>query len=604
MPKDDSYNRYSCYNIYMNLKLKDLVASSLGLEAGDISLEIPEKEEFGDYTTNLAMQIFGDSTKLKKLPFGSFDFKNPQGLASKISEILSQNKELMHFISKIEVKKPGFINFWIKDDTLFNNLISISKEKYDYGSSQIGVGKRVVIDYSSPNIAKQFSIGHLRSTIIGHALYNIYQFLGYRTIGDNHLGDWGTQFGKLIYMLRRYQLNSLDVKTLEELYVKFHKLAEEDKTGEMEFQARIWFSKLEKGDKIARLTWQKCRQISLQEFNRIYDLLGVSFDYMLGESHYQSEIKSMLKDKKLLSVLEEGENGAKIIRLDEFGIKTPLMFLKSDGATTYAARDLACLRYRMKRFQPHIIIYEVGQEQTLHFKQVFAAARKLGIVPPEVILYHTRHGLYLSSSGRKFSTRKGGAVNLEEVLREAIAKARKIIESSATSRNLSEAEIERVSTDVGIGAIKYFDLKHSVQSDIVFDWKKILALEGNSGPYIQYTFARAFSVLSKAKEEGIDFEKETYLSSFDLDDQEKNIIRQVFHFGEIIQKSAVEFAPNILCDYLFNLSQKYNSFYDKYPILKEKDLQKRFLRLKLTEATSWVLRNGLRLLGIEVIEKM
>jgi arginyl-tRNA synthetase len=585
-------------------KLKEIISLSLGLEAQEVSLELPEKENFGDYTTSLAMKAFGNSNLLSKLPQDLQKVSSPFDLASKIAEKLTVNKELMRFVQKIEVKNPGFINFWIKDDALFNNLISISKYKYDYGSSQIGEGKRVVIDYSSPNIAKRFSIGHLRSTIIGQALYNIYQFLGYKAIGDNHLGDWGTQFGKLIYMLRNYQIDSLDIDTLEKLYVKFHKLAENDKTGEMDFQARVWFSKLEKGDKIARLTWQKCRKISLDEFNRIYDLLGVSFDYMLGESHYESEIKDLLKDKKLRENLEEGENGAKIIRLDEFGIKTPLMFLKSDGATTYAARDLACLRYRIRRFQPHLIIYEVGQEQTLHFKQVFAAARKLGYVSDEVVLYHTRHGLYLSSSGSKFSTRKGDVVNLEEVLKQAIENARKIIESSATSRDLTKSEIERVANDVGIGAIKYFDLKHSVQSDIVFDWKKILSLEGNSGPYLQYTFARAFSVLKKAKEEGIDFEKETYISNLDFSSEERSIAKSVFDFGQVIEKSAFDFAPNVLCEYLFNLAQKYNSFYAKYPILKEKDLQKRFLRLKLTEATSWVLRNGLRLLGIEVIEKM
>lgn len=586
----------------MDLKLKELIASSLGISAFDFSLEIPEREDFGDYTTNLAMQVFSDQNRLEKIKVDFKDAKNPFILASKIVEKLGSDRNLMHFVSKIEVKNSGFINFWLKDDILIDNLIYIDNLRDSYGASKIGTGKKVVIDYSSPNIAKQFSIGHLRSTIIGQALYNIYCFLGYKVIGDNHLGDWGTQFGKLIFMLKNYPPRYLDIKTLEKLYVDFHLLSEKDKS--LEAEGRSWFKKLEEGERTARLLWRKCLKISLGEFKRIYDLLDVSFDYMLGESFYENEIKSLLEDKKLLANLEDGEGGAKIIRLDEFGIKTPLMLLKSDGATTYAARDLACIRYRVRHFRPRIIIYEVGQEQTLHFKQVFAAARKLGYVPDDTVLYHTRHGLYLSAEGRKFSTRKGGIVNLEEVLNEAIAKAREIIESSATSRNLSQKEVERVSNDVGIGAIKYFDLKHSVQSNIVFDWQKVLTLEGNSGPYLQYTFARAFSVLGKAADFNLDFKVKYNLSGVLLLNEERSILRQVFQFGEVVQKAAFSYSPNILCDYLFKLSQKYNSFYDKYPILKEEDLQKRFLRLKLTEAVSWVLKNGLGLLGIKVIEKM
>jgi len=572
-------------------EIKRILTTELGIE--EIDLEIPEKKGFGDYTTNVALKAAG-SSKGKKL--------QSLKLAREMADKLQENEELKQWIEKVEVAGGGFLNFWLKDDILINNLIDIEREKYDYGSARIGQKKRVVIDYSSPNIAKRFSIGHLRSTIIGQALYNLYGFLGYKVIGDNHLGDWGTQFGKLIYMLRRYPLKSMDVEALEKLYVQYHRLAEKDKTGEMDFQARVWFQKLEKGDKTAKETWRRCVKISLAEFNRIYDLLGVSFDYSVGESRYAKEIKKLLKNKKFLGQLEEGKDGAKIITLDEYGIKTPLMFFKKDGASTYAARDLACIYYRMRRFEPHLIIYEVGQEQILHFKQVFAAAHKLGWVGEETTLYHTGHGLYLSPQGKKFSTRKGEGVDLEAVLKEAIKKARKIILSSQTARGLSQKEIDRVSQDVGIGAVKYYDLKHAVQSNIVFDWQKILDLEGNSGPYLQYTFARCFSVLSKAKKEGFSWSEN--LDCLAPAGEERDLARLLYHFPEMVKKSAFLFSPNILCAYLFDLARLYNRFYDGSPILKEKDLKLRSWRLGLTEGTAWVLRNGLRLLGIEIIEKM
>ncbi len=592
----------------MKDKLAQILTSSLGITPNDLLLEIPENQDFGDYTTSVAMRAFADKSLLKKFPESLKTAKNPYDLALSIAALLEEQSGLSDFVEKILALKPGFINIWLKDEVLVDNLIHISKIHYYYGSSDIGTNKRVIIDYSSPNIAKRFSIGHLRSTIIGQSLYNIYEFLGYKVIGDNHLGDWGTQFGKLIYMLKRYPLESVTVEGLEKLYVKYHQLAQGEEKEKMDFEARAWFAKLEKGVPVAREIWRKCVAISMREFNRIYDLLGVSFDMMMGESQYSGVLKRLLKNKHFLSHLADGENGAKIIDLKDYGIKTPLMFLKSDGATTYAARDLACIYYRMRRFQPHIIIYEVGKEQTLHFKQVFVAARKLGWVPDWVILHHTAHGLYLSPSGKKFSTREGGVVNLEEVLREAIKKAEEIIKSSKTARNIPEKDLERITNDIGIGAIKYFDLKHTVQSDIIFDWSKILDLKGNSGPYIQYTFARTYSVLEKAKEADLDVKNLEYsdieVLRLDLTDDERDIARLLFHFGEFIKKAASDFSPKVICDYLFTLCQRYNSFYDKYPILKEKNAKKKMMRLKLTEDVGWVIRNGLRLLGIEVVERM
>ena len=592
----------------MKDKVSELISSSLGVPILDLSLEIPENQDFGDYTTSFAMRAFGNKKLLDALPKEVKNAKTPYDLAEFLALLLEKSDELMSLFEKVIAIKPGFINFWLKDEILVDNLIHISKMHYYYGSSDIGKGKRVLVDYSSPNIAKRFSIGHLRSTIIGQSLYNIYDFLGYKVIGDNHLGDWGTQFGKLIYMMRRYPLESVTVEGLEKLYVKYHELAQGVEKEEMDLHARAWFAKLEKGVPVAREVWRKCVTISMREFNRIYDLLGVSFDLMMGESQYSGVLKRLLKSRRFLPYLSDGENGAKIIDLTDYGIKTPLMFLKSDGATTYAARDLACIYYRARRFQPDIFIYEVGKEQTLHFKQVFAAARKLGWVDDSVVLYHTGHGLYLSPSGKKFSTREGGTVNLEDVLLAAIKKAREIIKSSKTARDIPEKDLERISNDIGIGAVKYFDLKHSVQSDIVFDWDKILDLKGNSGPYIQYTFARTNSVLEKAKEAKIDFKGLSYsdieVLRLDLTDDERDIARLLFHFGDFVKKAAFSFSPKVICDFLFSLSQKYNAFYDKYPILREKNINKKMFRLKLTEDVGWVIRNGLRLLGIEVVERM
>ncbi len=592
----------------MKDRIAEVVASSLGIVTSELLLEIPENQDFGDYTTSIAMRAFADKSLLEKLPESVRDSKDPYDLASSLVVFLEEKTDLLNYVEKILAIKPGFINIWLKDEILVDNLIHISKKHYYYGSSDIGRNKRVVIDYSSPNIAKRFSIGHLRSTIIGQSLYNIYEFLGYKVIGDNHLGDWGTQFGKLIYMLKRHPLESVTVEGLEKLYVKYHQLAKGEEKEKMDFEARAWFAKLEKGVPMAREIWRKCVSISMREFNRIYDLLGVSFDMMMGESRYSNVLKRLLKNKHFLSYLSEGEGGAKIIDLQEYGIKTPLMFLKSDGTTTYAARDLACIYYRIRRFEPHVIIYEVGKEQTLHFKQVFAAARKLGWAGDSIILHHTAHGLYLSPSGKKFSTREGDVVNLEEVLKEAIRKAGEIINSSKTARDIPEKDLERITNDIGIGAIKYFDLKHAVGSDIVFDWNKILDLKGNSGPYIQYTFARTNSVLEKAKEKGFIVKDLEYCDievlRLDLTDEERDIARLLFHFGEFVKKAAVDFSPKVICDYLFALCQRYNSFYDKYPILKEKNSKKKMFRLKLTEDIGWVIRNGLRLLGIEVVERM
>lgn len=541
----------------------------------EVALESPENESFGDYTTNVVLQ--GKRQEMKG--------ESPKQIAEHIVEKLKTNNDLSEIVDNIEIAGPGFINFWLKDDVLVSTLKQIDRDKENYGKSVKGKGKTVVVDYSSPNIAKPFGIGHLRSTLIGQALYNLYKTLGYEMVGDNHLGDWGTQFGKLIYMIETEKPSELSIETLEKLYVEFHKKVEEDPS--LEEKARACFKKLEKGDSEAHKIWQKCVDVSMVEFDRIYELLGIKIDFAFGESYYESEMKQMLGDSEVKRHLTRGDEGASIIDLTKCGIKTPLMFLKSDGATTYATRDLATIKFRVRKWDPAIIIYEVGAEQTLHFQQLFAAAKILGLVKDSTKLVHTAHGLYLAPDGKKFSTRKGKTIKLEEVLNEAISRAEKLGDGESASA-------KSIARQIGIGAVKYFDLMHSVKSDVVFDWDKIMNLEGNSGPYLQYTVARCNSVLKKANNPATQLINK-------MENEEALILRTLIHFPEVIEEAAETYSPNLLCNYLYDLAQKFNSFYNKDKIIGS---ETETFRLLLTSGVSQVLKNGLKILGIDTPERM
>lgn len=554
-----------------NIKIKIIEALQKASGVKEVSLELPDNKSFGDYSSNIAMTA-------------SQKPNNPRKLAEGIIKKLKADKNLSEICDKVEIAGPGFINFWLKTDVLIDTLKQIDTSKSDFGKSETGKGKTVIIDYSSPNIAKPFGIGHLRSTIIGAALYNLYKALGYEVVGDNHLGDWGTQFGKLIYMIETERPERLSIETLEALYVKFHKLAETDPS--LEENAREWFKKLEEGDSEAKKIWQECIDISLKEFDRVYKMLGVKIDFAFGESYYLSEMKQMLDTPMVHRHLTEGEEGAKVVDLEEFGIKTPLMILKSDGATTYATRDLAAIKFRVRKWDPSLMIYEVGAEQSFHFQQVFAAARILGLVKPEVRLVHTAHGLYLAPDGKKFSTRHGKTVKLEEVLDEAISRAEK----------LGDGESKVTARQVGIGAIKYFDLMHAVGSNVTFDWDKMMNLEGNSGPYLQYTVARCNSVISKSGFKGASFK-----TDIKLENEEEIILRTLIHFPEVVEGAAENFAPNLLCNYLYGLAQKYNHLYNSLKIIGS---EAENFRLALTFGVSQVLKNGLKILGIETPERM
>jgi arginyl-tRNA synthetase len=376
--------------------------------------------------------------------------------------------------------------------------------------------------------------------------------------------------------------------------VKFHKEAE--KNPQLEEEGRKWFKKLEEGDKEARKIWMALVKISLKEFERIYKILGVKFDFALGESFYEPMTKDVVEELKEKKIAKESQ-GALIIEFpkNEF---PPVIVRKSDGTTTYFTRDLATIKYRLKRWNPDLIIYEVGADQKLHFQQLFKAVEILGWTKKTKFI-HVIHGLYRTKTG-KFSTRKGETVHLEDVLKEAIERAKEIIEKSETSRRLIEKEKEKISKIVGIGSVKYNDLSQHPSKDIIFDWEKILNLKGNSAPYLQYTFARCQSILRKNKKLKI----ANFKLKIELKEEEIEILREIYRFPEIVQESAEKFSPNLICNFVFNLAKRYNLFYDLYPILKVEDKKTKIFRLMLTKAVAQIIKNSLFILGIQTPEKM
>jgi arginyl-tRNA synthetase len=532
--------------------------------------------QHGDYASNVAL-ILASSLQ-----------KSPREIALTIVEELREKQP--KWLGKIEVAGPGFINFWLSSSFLKANLEEILRKKGKYGSQK--EKKTMVIDYSSPNVAKSFGIGHLRSTVIGQATYNLYQFLGWKCIGINHLGDWGTQFGKMIVALRRWasKADSLDLNDLEKLYIKFHREAENEP--ELEKEARLWFKKLEEGDKEAFSLWKKCLTVSQKEFIEIYKLLGVKIDYHLGESFYYPRVKEVIQEAREKGLTEKSE-GALIMNLP--GFETPLILEKTDGTTTYASRDLVAIKYRQHRWQPHLLIWEIGREQEFYLQQLFQAAELLGYGRKEQMV-HLAHGLIRWSGGR-LSTRQGKTVHLREVLNRAVEKAGELMEQSIISPQLTKAEREKIINQVAIGALKFYDLSHYPGKDIIFNWKEVLNLEGNSGPYLQYTVVRGESVLKKANF----WRKKISLEG--LTAEEEKLLRLMTRFSSIVQEAAYRFSPNLVANFANELGQAFNLFYQRQPILRAPS-EKRNFRLALTAGSVQLLKNCFSLLGIPKPKKM
>ncbi len=575
-----------------------------------VTLEQPADLQFGDFTTNAAMVL------AKQLS------ANPREIASKIKEKMEDGKReplekvvtlggKMEIIEKVDIAGPGFINIWIKRGTIVSHINSLLSDREKIAKTN--ESKKFIVEYSSPNIAKPFTIGHLRSTIIGDAIANLLEYTGAIVYRDNHVGDWGTQFGKQIYAIKTWgnekEIEEAEkpVKILVELYVKFHEEAE--KNPELENEGREWFRKLESGDPEARRLWKKCIEWSWKEFDQIYKKLNVRFTENdgkgYGEAFFEDKMQAVIVALKEKGLLKEGKDGAQLIFFpnDEY---PPLMIVKQDGATLYSTRDLATDTFRLEHYGKEItIINEVGAEQGLYFRQLYALEEMLGLYRKDQRV-HIKHGLYRFKEG-KMSTRKGNVIWLEDVLEEAISRAKHLANNSEKSEDSVRTGFSenRLAHIVGIGALKWNDLKRSPHEDIAFDWDTILSMEGNSGPYIQYTYARTQSVIAKSivKSQKLKVGLEVEIGNLDLQAEEEMLLRLLYRFDEVVIDAARKFSPNILANYVFQLAQQYNLFYQKVPILKSEGVSQAF-RLWLNTATGEILKKGLNLLGIQAPEKM
>lgn len=553
-------------------------------------IEVPKDTKNGDY----AFPCFRLAKTLRK---------SPPEIANQIKEKLEENGiSNSEIIKKVEIA-GGYLNFYISSKIFTKEVLEQISNNEKFGiepEDDKNKEKNIVIDYSAPNIAKPFHIGHLRSTVIGAALYNIYKYLGYNVTGINHLGDYGTQFGKLIEGYKRwgkeYDIDSDPINELTKIYIRINTACKED---EQILQAcRDNFKKLEDGDSYCVEIWKKFRELSLKEFQRVYNLLGSTFDSWNGEAFYSDKMQEVIEILEKSGKLKESQ-GAKIVELEEQGINTPCIIVKSNGSSTYATRDLAAILYRARNYNFDKALYVTSYEQVLHFKQVFATAKYLGLDEKYIKgLEHVSFGMVLLPTG-KMSTREGNIVKLEELLNEAIERAKEIIEQ----KNPELENKEEVAKKVGIGAIIFNDLSNSRVKDEVFDWDNILNFQGETGPYIQYTYVRTKSVLEKAgvKIDNISFDMVNFDSLEDTYSQ--NIIKLLYDFHNILIQVTEKNEPSILSRYLIELAKAYSVFYNENRIMVE-DTSIKNSRIYLTFAVEKVLKIGANLLGIEMPEKM
>ena len=562
-------------------KIAEEINKVLDLSKDEVKsfLEIPKDKKMGDY----ALPCFKLAKQMKK---------SPVIIADEIKEKIEMPNE---YISKIE-NVNGFLNIFINNDVLIKDLLDeMDQQKENYGSSKLGNGKNIVIDYSSPNIAKQFHIGHLRTTIIGRALYNMYKFLGYNTISINHLGDWGTQFGKLIEGYKRfgneYDLSEKPIDKLTEIYVRINELCKEDES--VLEDCRNNFKKLEDGDPYCVEIWQKFKDLSLKEFERVYDILNIKFDYYLGESFYTDKIPEVIEILRKNNKLEESQ-GAEIVNLEDKNMP-PLMVVKSNGSTSYAARDLAAILYRARTFDFDKCIYVVAYEQNLHFKQVFEVAKYLDLDEKYTNgLIHVPFGMVRLKSG-KMSTREGTVIKLEDLLNESISRAKEVIEQ----KNPELENKEEVAKKVGIGAVIFNDLSNNMIKDEVFDWDIMLNFQGETGPYIQYMYVRTKSILDK---ENYSMDK-NLVDITELEEHGMELVKELYMFNDIITQAVERNEPSIISRYLIEIAKLYSSFYNDNKIIVEDEKVKN-TRLCLTYMVGNVLKIGAGLLGMEMPDRM
>ncbi|MBD3231481.1 arginine--tRNA ligase [Candidatus Dependentiae bacterium] len=566
--------------------LHDLIINSLKnlnikFETLSIQITFPDSR-FGDYATNIAL-ILAKQVK-----------RNPLELAGEIIVELQKLDKKECFEQIYELK--GFINFRISKKFLFEKLNQILKQQNEYAKSDLGKKRTVLIEYFQNNVAKPPHVGHLRSAVIGDCLLRVFKFLGFNAISDTHVGDWGTQFGILIYAFKTIGDEEIikkdPINELNRLYVAISNKIEEDSY--LKEKGKAEFKKLELGDPENRKLWQWFVEVSLNDFERYRELLGLlPFDYNLGESFYEKLMFKVLEEFKQKGLIKQGETGELYIDLEKYKLGRCIL-VKSDGATTYHLRDFATYMYRKEEFDFYKNIYVVDARQSHHFKQLFKALELAGY-PALQDSVHVSFG-FMSLPEGPISTRKGNIVSLQKLIDEAENRSLEIIEE----KNPELPNKQEVAKKVGLAAIKYFDLVHNRNSNFVFKWEKALSFEGNTGPYMQYTYARIHGILRKAK----NLEIEEFGENLNLKESESDLLRKLMQFEQILEEVIKDYMPNYLCNYLFELSQYLNKFYQNVNVLKEKNKQILNFRLKLITATAQVIKNGLYLLGIDSPERM
>lgn len=555
----------------------------VALQASLASLKIEETIEFtktqaaehGDFATNVALKA------AKKLG------QNPVEVATKVVKTL----KLPPNLKSAEVANPGFINFKLDDNYLKNEL---SADLIQHKSGSKGL---TIVEYSSPNIAKPLGIHHLLTTIFGQASYNLLAATGQQVMSWNYIGDWGTQFGKLIFAYKqwgnRHQIDQDPIKGLLSLYVKFHDEAE--KNPELEDKGREEFKKLENGDQENLEIWRWIIDISKKDFNKVFNALGgINFDTDEGESSLEPMLAPLLESGKKAGIFVEGEGGAYIVDLESEGI-SPMLVQKSDGATLYATRDIANIKNRIEKHHPSKVVYVVDSAQSLHFKQVFAAVRKFDWFDKNLELIHMSFGR-MSFPDKRMSTRKGDIIYLEDVIDEAIERARKILDEKSPDLE-NKDEVAKI---IGVGSLKYTVLSQSPETNVTFTWDKMLSFDGNAAPYLQYSYARANSILRNYQGKL----KDAY-TNLDLNAEEREVLASLIKFEEVVFEAADKLKPNLLATYLFELCQSFNSLYVKHKFLDAPTEAEKHLRLTLAQKFCLTIKKGLQLLGgIEVPEKM
>ncbi|MFT9496839.1 arginine--tRNA ligase [Anaerosolibacter sp.] len=565
------------------INFKKEIAQALVDKTGQLELnqvmemiEIPPNPQMGDF----AFPCFKLAKEFRKAP---------NIIAQEIAEKLGG----IELFEKVE-NAAAYVNFFINKSIFAKSVIGeVFDKKENFGASDMGENKKVIVEYSSPNIAKPFHIGHIRTTVIGHAIANIYEYLGYDVITINHLGDYGTQFGKLIVAFKSWgdakEVEAEPIPALLKLYVKFHEEAE--KNPELEDEARAWFKKLEEGNEEALKLWQWFRDESLKEFSRVYDMLGIEFDSYAGESFYSDKMPRVLEMMEEKGLLKESK-GADIVDLEPHGMP-PALIRKSDGSTLYITRDIAAAIYRKEHYDFYKNIYVVGSQQILHFQQWMKIIELMGNEWAKDCI-HVPFGMVSLEEGT-MSTRKGRVVFLEDVLNKAVERTKEII--SAKNPNLDDKDL--VAKQVGIGAVVFQELSNSRNKDYVFSWDKTLSFDGETGPYVQYTHARAASILRKTEVE-IDTSADYGLLS---NEDAMNLVRLIQQFPSVVEDAARKYEPAIISRHIVDVAQGFNKFYHDCPIIVEdKALQKS--RVALVYAVKQTIQNGLSLLGIAAPEKM